>query len=143
MSGRKSAVRVLVVDDFEPWLSFVKAALHEEPGMQIVGTALDGLEAVVKAQGLQPDLILMDISLPSLNGIEATRRIRRLVPDAKIIFLSLEDQPEIVKSALAAGGCGYIAKLDAHRELPSGMKVVAHGNRYLSRSCRASIRPKM
>lgn len=139
MSSEKSPVRVLVVDDFEPWLRFVKAALYEEPGMQIVGTAPDGLEAVVKARLLQPDLILMDISLPTLNGIEATRRISRLVPDAKIIFLSLEKEPEIVKSALAAGGRGYIAKWDAYRELPSAVKVVADGNRYVSRSCQVPI----
>ena len=139
MSIRKPAVRVLVVDDFEPWLNFVKAALYQEPSMQIVGTAPDGLEAVAKARVLQPDLILMDISLPTLNGIEATRRITRLVPAANIIFLTLENEPEIVKSALAAGGRGYIAKSDAYRELPSAMKVVAHGNRYVSRSCRASI----
>ena len=139
MSSEKLPVRVLVVDDFEPWRRFVKAALYEEPGMQIVGTAPDGLEAVAKARVLQPDLILMDISLPTLNGIEATRRISRLVPDAKIIFLSLEREPEIVKSALAAGGRGYIAKGDAHRELPSAMKVVADGNRYVSRSCQVAI----
>jgi two-component system nitrate/nitrite response regulator NarL len=139
VSIKKSAIRVLVVDDFQPWLNFVKAALYQEPSMQIVGTAPDGLEAVAKARILQPDLILMDISLPTLNGIEATRRITRLVPAANIIFLTLENEPEIVKSALAAGGRGYIAKSDAYRELPSAMKVVAHGNRYVSRSCRASI----
>ena len=135
MSSEKLPVRVLVVDDFEPWLRFVKAALYEEPGMLIVGTAPDGLEAVTKARVLQPDLILMDINLPTLNGIEATRRIGCLVPDAKIIFLSLEKEPEIVKSALAAGGWGYVSKWDAHRELTSAMKVVADGNRYVSRSC--------
>jgi two-component system, NarL family, nitrate/nitrite response regulator NarL len=139
VASQQSEVRVLVVEDFEPWLSFVKAALYEEPGMQIVGTAPDGLEAVAKARVLQPDLILMDISLPALNGIEAARRITRLVPAAKIIFLSLENEPEVVESALAAGGRGYIAKSDAHRELPSGMRVVADGNRYVSRSCRSSI----
>ncbi len=138
MGSKQSEVRVLVVEDFEPWLRFVKAALYQEPGMQIVGTAPDGLEAVAKARVLQPDLILMDISLPTLNGIEATRQISRLVPAAKIIFLSLENEPEVVKFALAAGGRGYVAKLDAHRELPSAMKVVADGNRYVSRSCRAS-----
>ena len=139
MGSKQSEVRVLVVEDFEPWLRFVKAALYEEPGMQIVGTAPDGLEAVTKARVLQPDLILMDISLPTLNGIEATRQISRLVPAAKVIFLSIESEPEVVESALAAGGRGYIAKSDAHRELPSAMKMVADGNRYVSRSCRASI----
>jgi DNA-binding NarL/FixJ family response regulator len=136
---KESAVRVLVVDDFEPWLNFVKVALYEQRGMQIVGTAPDGLEAVEKARALQPDLILMDVSLPALNGIEATRQINRLVPDAKIIFLSLENEPDTVKTALAAGGRGYVAKSDAHKELPAAMQVVADGNQYISRSCRASI----
>jgi DNA-binding NarL/FixJ family response regulator len=139
VSSKVAQVRILIVDDFEPWRRFVKAALYQEPGMQIVGSAPDGLEAVAKAQILRPDLILMDISLPTLNGIEATRQINRLVPEAKVIFLSLEREQDIVESALAAGGRGYVAKSDAHRELPSAMKVVADGNRYVSRSCQVSI----
>ena len=138
MSIRKPAVRVLVVDDFEPWLNFVKAALYQEPSMQIVGTAPDGLEAVAKARVLQPDLILMDINLQEMCGIEAARQIIRLLPDVKIIFVSVESEPELVRSALAAGGRGYINKLDVERELLSALKAVAQGKRYVSRSCRAS-----
>jgi DNA-binding NarL/FixJ family response regulator len=138
VSSKKSAVGVLVVDDFKPWISLVKATLDKEPDMRIVGTALDGPEAVAKAQALQPNLILMDINLPGLCGIEAARQIGRLVPEAKIIFVSVESEPELVKSALAAGGRGFINKLDVERELLSALKAVAQGKRYVSRSCRAS-----
>lgn len=142
MSGKKSQIRILVVDDFKPWLSLVKAMLADEPDMHIVATALDGPEAVAKAQSLHPDLILMDINLPTMYGIEAARKIIRLSPETKIIFVSVEKEPELVKSAFAAGGRGYINKLDVERELLSAMKAVARGERYVSRHCRASIRRK-
>ncbi len=139
MSSKESVVRVLVVDDFKPWLSLVKAMLENEPGMRIVGIALDGSEAVAKAHALQPDLILMDINLPKLNGIEAARQISRQVPEAKIIFVSVESEPELARSALAAGVRGYVNKLDVEKELLSAMKAVASGKLYVSRRCRNSI----
>jgi two-component system response regulator NreC len=139
MSSKNSQVRILVVDDFKPWLSLVNAMLAEEPDMHIVATALDGPQAVAKAQSLHPDLILMDINLQEMCGIEVARQIIRLLPDVKIIFVSVESEPEYVRSALAAGGRGYINKLDVERELLSAMKAVAHGERYVSRRCRASI----
>lgn len=142
MNSKNSQVRILVVDDFKPWLSLVKAMLATEPDMHIVATALDGPEAVAKAQSLHPDLILMDVNLPTICGIEAARQIIRLFPEAKIIFVSVETEPELVKSALATGGRGYINKLDVERELLSAIKAVSHGERYVSRRCRASIRQK-
>ena len=142
MNSKNSQIRILVVDDFKPWLSLVKAMLADEPGMHIVATALDGPEAVAKAQSLRPDLILMDINLQKLCGIEAARKIIRLLPEVNIIFVSVEAEPELVRSALAAGGRGYINKLDVEGELLSAMKAVAHGERYVSRSCRTSIRQK-
>jgi len=79
-----SVIRVLVVDDFEPWRLFVASTLQKRPDLRIVFEASDGMQAVHKAEELQPELILLDIGLPTLNGIEAARRIRRLAPARKL-----------------------------------------------------------
>jgi len=88
---------VLLVDDWEPFLRFIQSALLEKTKLQIIAHASDGLEAVQKAEELQPDLILLDIGLPKLNGIEAARRIRQLAPRTKILFLSQESSSEIYR----------------------------------------------
>jgi len=106
--------------------------LAKELDMRIVGFALDGKEAVAQAQTLQPDLILMDISLPTQSGIEAARQIMRLVPEAKIIFVSQHRESVVIETALAAGGWGYITKMDAGRELLPAMTAVVEGKRYVS-----------
>src|SRR5271170_4203313 len=85
-----SSIRVLVVDDYEPFRQFICSTLRKRPELQIVGEVSDGLEAVQKAQELQPDLIVLDIGLPTLNGIEAARRIRSVSPESKILFVSQE-----------------------------------------------------
>ena len=127
------AVRILVVDDFKPWLDFLNKFFEQKNGMIIVGTALDGPEAILQAQALQPDLILMDVNLPRLSGIEATREIIRLLPDAKILFVSQYRETAMVQTAIAAGGYGYVLKLDAGSELVPAMAAVAQGKRYFSR----------
>jgi DNA-binding NarL/FixJ family response regulator len=86
-------VRVLVVDDYEPFRRFVCSTLRKRPELQIIGEASDGLEAVHKAEDMQPDLIVLDIGLPTLDGIEAARRIRKLSPQSKILFVSQESLP--------------------------------------------------
>src|SRR5258708_5534328 len=93
-----SLVRVLVVDDFSPWQSFVIEHVGQHSNMCVVGFASDGLEAVQKAEEFQPDLILLDVSLPKLNGIEAARQIRKCVPKAKILFLSSNSHADVVRS---------------------------------------------
>jgi len=86
-----STIRALVVDDFQPFRQFVCSTLEQIPGLQIIGEASDGLEAVQKAEELKPDLILLDIGIPILNGIEASHRISKLVPSATVLFLSQEN----------------------------------------------------
>jgi DNA-binding NarL/FixJ family response regulator len=103
-------VRVLVVDDYEPFRRFVRSMLEKKPALQIVGEASDGLEAVRLAEELKPDLIILDIGLPTLNGIAAARQIRNLAPESKIIFLSLESSLEVVQEALSFGASGYVLK---------------------------------
>ncbi|HEY3620467.1 MAG TPA: response regulator, partial [Candidatus Sulfotelmatobacter sp.] len=85
--ARNSRVRILVVDDCEQWRHYICSTLKTKPELHIIGEVSDGLEAVQAAQELEPNLILLDIGLPTLNGIEAARRIRKLAPESKIIFL--------------------------------------------------------
>ena len=106
-------VRILVVDDFGSIRQFVCAALGKRQHLQVVGEASDGLEAIQKAVELKPDLILLDIGLPTLNGLEAARQIRKLVPESKIIFLSQESSADVVQEALRIGARGYVVKVGA------------------------------
>ncbi len=126
-------IRILVADDFAPWRRFLSSMiLLKEPGWHIVCEVSDGAEAVVKAKELTPELILLDLSLPRLNGIEAARQIRKIAPNSKILFLSAFDSMEVVEEALNAGANGYIAKLDATSELIEAVKAVFQGKRFIS-----------
>jgi DNA-binding NarL/FixJ family response regulator len=127
-----SPVRVLVVDDFEPYRCLVVSVLRKNPELQILWEASDGLEAVRKAEELQPDLILLAIGLPNLNGIEAASRIRQVSPRAKIIFLTQNSDQEIVAAALIAGAHGYILKSDAGSELLTAVAAVLRGDEFIS-----------
>ena len=104
----KSSIRVLIAEDFEPWRRFYRTALQKRSDFQVVGEVSDGLEAVRQAEQLQPDLILLDIGLPSLNGIGAARQIREISPASKILFVSENRSAEIVREALSTGASGYI-----------------------------------
>jgi DNA-binding NarL/FixJ family response regulator len=128
------AFRVLVVDDYEPFRRFVCSTLGTRPGLQIVGEASDGLEAVHKAEELRPDLIVLDIGLPSLNGIEAARRIRRLSPESRILFVSENRSAGILEEALRTGAGGYVVKSDAAGELLPAVEAVLGGKRFVSAS---------
>jgi DNA-binding NarL/FixJ family response regulator len=125
--------RILLVDDFEPCRNLVRLVLKAQPGYEIVGEAADGLQALQKAEELKPDLIVLDISLPEVNGIELARRIRRCSPDSTILFLSANNDREIVREALQAGGGGYVHKFDLVVDLAPAAKAVLSGRPFLSR----------
>jgi DNA-binding NarL/FixJ family response regulator len=127
-----SSSRVLVVDDHEPFRRFICSTLGENPELQIVGEVSDGLQAVQKAEELQPDVIVLDIGLPSLNGIEAARRIRKVSPESKILFLSQESSADIAQEGLCLGALGYVVKAHAGRELLIAVEAVLRGERFLS-----------
>jgi DNA-binding NarL/FixJ family response regulator len=127
-----ASVRVLVVDDFEPWRRRVCSMLQTGLELSVVAEAGDGLEAVQKAKELKPDLILLDIGLPNLNGLEAANRIRQVAPDARIIFLTQNSDRDIVQAALSTGAHGYVLKTDASRELLAALAGVLAGDDFVS-----------
>jgi DNA-binding NarL/FixJ family response regulator len=132
--GRDQSIRVLVVDDYEPWQGFVSTTLEKESELHVVGKASDGLNAVHQAGQLQPDLILLDIGLPTLNGIHAARQIREISSGSKIIFLSENRSVDVVEEALCTGSEGYVVKSDAGSDLLSAVKTVLEGKRFVSPS---------
>ena len=124
--------RVLVVDDFEPWRRHVRSTLGESSRWRIVGEAVDGADAIEKAADLRPDLILLDVGLPMVNGIEAARRILAHDPNIKILFVSEHQSWEIAEAALCTGARGYICKSDSGRELSPAMDAIVEGRRFVA-----------
>jgi len=127
-----SPMRVLVVEDFAPFLQVVRSTLAERPNVQVIGEVADGLEGVRKAELLEPDLVLLDIGLPMLNGIEAARQIRKLAPESKIIFLSQESSCEVVQEALNVGAWGYVVKTRTATDLLAAVDAVLGGRQFVS-----------
>jgi DNA-binding NarL/FixJ family response regulator len=127
-----SSVRILIVEDFQQFRQFICSTIGERNDLQIVGKAADGLEAVQKAVELKPDLILMDIGLPSLNGIEAARKILELVPETKIIFVSQESSVGVIQEALTVGASGYVVKARAGSDLLAAIQEVMSDRRFVS-----------
>jgi DNA-binding NarL/FixJ family response regulator len=125
--------RVLVVDDYEQFRRFLRLKLESRPELQIVGEASDGLQAIQKGRELQPDLILLDVGLPTINGLEVARRITRLVPAARILFISQNDDVDVVATVLAEGAKGYIRKENANRDVLPAVEAVLRGRRFVSR----------
>jgi len=125
------SIGVLVVEDYEPFQRFVASILQKQSALQIICNVSDGVEAVQKAEELQPDLILLDIGLPSLNGIEVARQIRKVSPKSKILFVSQESSADVVQGAFDAGAHGYVLKGDARRELLEGVNAVLRGERFV------------
>ena len=125
-------VRILVAEDFASFRRFIRSKLSLRPNLQIIGEVCDGQEAVHKAEELKPDLILLDIGLPKLNGIEAARQIRDFAPKSRIIFVSQEMSLDIVQEALGLGTCGYVLKSKAESDLLVAVDTVLEGRQFVS-----------
>jgi len=123
-------VRILVVEDHEQYRQFLCSSLRKRKELQVIGVVSDGLDAVHKATELCPDFILLDIGLPTINGIEAARRIRKLVPESKILFLSMESDPEVVQEALSVGAAGYLVKAFAG-DLLTAVDAIIQGGQFV------------
>jgi DNA-binding NarL/FixJ family response regulator len=140
---KNSRVRVLVVEDHDPFRHHVCSVLESYAHLQVIGTSDDGPKAVQQARGLQPDIILLDIGLPGINGLEAARQINAVSPQAKIIFLTQESSAEVVEEALSLGAWGYVLKPYAGSELVAAIDAVSKGQRFLSRGLEVNaISPK-
>lgn len=125
-------LHILVVEDHESFRRFVCMTLAKRAECRVVCEVSDGLEAVRKAEELQPDLIVLDIGLPGINGLEAARRIRKSCPASKILFLSLESDANVVQEALRLGGLGYVDKKKAEIDLLAAVEALCDGRRFVS-----------
>jgi len=130
--------RVLVVDDHTVIRRGIQSILRSWPEWEISGEASSGEEAIELTKALQPDIVLMDISMPGMGGLEATKLIRKICPQAKILLLTLHDSPEWAETALRAGARGYVLKSDSERELLKALTVVAGNGVYASPSLDAN-----
>ena len=129
-----AVLRILVVDDNDAVRRGLSSKLQEQPEWLVVGQASDGAEAVIKVSELRPDVVILDIDLPKMNGLEAARTIRQLAPSIEILFLSFHDSRTVVQEALNAGGRGYLCKSDAGRDLVSAVEAVSQHQAFLSAS---------
>ena len=125
-------VRIVIVEDFLTFRRLIRSILEKRQELQVVCEVSDGLEAVQKAEELKPDLILLDIGLPTLNGLQAAREIRTLAPESKIIFVSQESSPELVQEALGLGARGYVAKTRLGSDLLVAVEAVLEGRQFVS-----------
>lgn len=127
-----SSIRILIADDFEDWRRQTRLLLHAQPGMQVIAEASDGPETIQKAEELKPDLIVLDIGLPKLNGIEVALRIRQVSSSTKIVFLSQNNDLDVVRAALSTGAHGYIHKARAVSDLLPAMDAVLQGKQFVT-----------
>jgi DNA-binding NarL/FixJ family response regulator len=125
-------LRILVADDHGLVRRGARALLHSRRGWRVVGEAANGREAVQKAIELKPDVAVVDIGMPELDGVEVTRQIREAVPDAKVLVLTMHDSDQMVRRALDAGACGYLLKSDLTDSLAKAVKAVSEGKRFLT-----------
>jgi DNA-binding NarL/FixJ family response regulator len=125
-------IRILLVEDYKEWRNKIRLLFQERPEWQIISESSDGSEAVQQAGELKPDLILLDIGLPKLNGIEAARRIRQISPNSKIVFLSTDNSLDVVQIALATGAQGYVYKGSAQSDLLPAIDAALRGIQFVS-----------
>jgi DNA-binding NarL/FixJ family response regulator len=136
-----SALRILIADDHEVVRAGVRSLLESQPDCEICGEAATGHQAVALAQQLKPDVAILDITMPELNGLEATRQIRKVAPTVQVLILSMHESEELVREILDAGAHGYVLKSDAGRELTAAMHALRkHETFFTSRVAQIALR---
>ena len=132
MSKNIEKLRILVADDHALMRRGIRAMLDTQRGWTVVGEAGTGLEAVEQAKRLKPDVAVLDVTMPELDGIEATRQIRQAAPDTKILILTMHESRQMVRRLLEAGASGYVLKSDFSRSLVGAVRAVSRDERFLS-----------
>jgi two-component system, NarL family, response regulator NreC len=125
------SIRILIADDHGVMRAGLRAVLEDEPDLQIVGEATNGEEALHLASQLQPDIILLDIGMPGIDGIEVTRRLRRLAPQTQALILTVYEDERLLSEAIQAGASGYVIKRALEEELLSAIRAVSRGDMYI------------
>lgn len=125
-------VRILIADDHEIVRHGVRTVLERQAGWLVCAEAGSGRDAVTKTVDLQPDIVVIDVSMPELNGLEATRQIRRIAP-AKVVILTVHESDQVVREVIEAGAHGYVVKADAGRTLVEAIRVLKAGGTYFTR----------
>ena len=138
---KDAPIRVLVVDDFEKVRQFLCSKIAKRPSFMVVGQAGNGVEAIAQAKQLQPDIVLLDVGLPKLDGIKAARQIASCSPGSHIIYISANRELEIVEACLQAGGRGYVLKSDLENDFWPAVEAALRGDTFLSSSVSAADRP--
>ena len=130
------SLRILIVDDHQEFQQQVCTLLRSHLGFEVIGEAADGLEAVSRAEERQPDVVVLDISMPIRDGIEAASRIRRVAPKSQIVVLSQHDSDQIAQTALATGAHAYVTKSSVSKDLIPAVKAVSEGKKFVSKLSR-------
>ena len=134
-----SKIRVLLADDHTILRAGLRMMIDAQPDIEVVGEASDGRQALNEAQRLQPDIVLMDITMPEMNGIEATRQIKRAMDSTRVLILTMHENEEYLFQVLRAGASGYILKEAAGAELISAIRIVCSGRFYMSPSAQSMM----
>jgi len=133
------AIRILLVDDHPIVRQGLKTLLAGHPGWEVIGEASDGMEAVDKADHLQPDVMVLDVTMPRMNGLEACRLIRQKAPGMEILFVTQHDSPQMMREALEAGARGYVVKSNAARDLLEAVEAVSQHRVFTALNHRDSV----